>query len=464
MGPETGGCSERRNKWPRPRPLAVLSAAMILLQACAPPYVDEKTREGFGRIGLVSASFAPEIEIPEFVSAEGGAAIGIVTGGSLGALTALVPIWACFLAPPACPAVAPYVLGGAAAGGAVGAAIGSADEETVIAVRKSLGPVIEKQLVQDALRARVMAYAEQNGLGRFAVIDDPRPSTPEEFIDYRPLSADGIDTVLETRLLHLKFRKMSLLSDNFRPIAVAQARVIRVRDQTVLKTLTYGVWGEEAVLDTWVEDRGRRIQAWAAYAYATLAEYILFETILGYRYGSDEVPRGLVGLTGHGLRPEFPALNATVDTLRPDFRWEPLDGAKQSADDKTPENIQDVKYEIQIFAALRTDRYLHGIELVPELLGGPIYSSSALVNPRHRIDKSLAPCTKYFWTVRARFRIDGQLRLTEWANLNGGPWQLRRLTQGGTLCYFGYAACTIRRPTDFYLPFQTRCPANAGAN
>ena len=474
MGPEMEGYSERQNKWPGHRPLALLCAATLLLQACASPYIEEKTKASFGRIGLVSASFTPEIEIPKPIGtpesgALFGAGVGTLGGLVVGTLVLTAALSSCIFAPPACPAVAPYILGGATAGGAVGAAIGSADERTANAAGKFLGPVIEKQLVQDALRARVMAYAMQNGVGPLAVIDDPRPSTPLGSPDYRHLSGKGIDTVLEVRLLELNLKKMGILSDKYEPRTVARARVIRVKDkdQVVLSDQTYGLRGEEAVLDTWGGDNGRRFQAWVKYAYATLAEYILIEMILGYE--------GLVGATGRGLRPENPELRVRalycidcisspsrhlfteVDTLRPDFRWEPLVGAEQSADDKAPEKIQDVKYEIRLFTAQRTDRGFFGV-MVPELLGGPIYSRSGLVKPRHRIEKSLAPCTKYFWTVRARFRIDGQPRLTEWANLHGQPWQRRRST------WDWYGRVVFRPPTDYYLPFQTHCPANAGTN
>ena len=546
MGPETERYSEKRNKSPGYRPVAMLCAASLLLQACvaaphidvellgqalrpslAAPNIEEKTKAGFGTIGLVSASFTPEIDIPEpAASTEGGALVGD-TLGALGGLAVGLSVFvaalsSCLFAPPACPAVAPYILGGAVAGGAVGASIGSSDEAKASAARESLDPVIEKQLIQDALRARVMAYAKQHGVGPLTVIDDPRPSTPEGLPDYRHLSGKGIDTVLEVRLLELKLEKVSIFSDKYQPRTVAQARVIRVRDHAILSDQAYGVWGRQAVIDSWVGDNGRRFQTWVKYAYATLAEYILDEMILVYRpvsvkkfvaTGADRTSTDVVrlggltgfglhpehpelrradvcffceesaktasfhlftevdtlrpefrwqplvgpgqsadhkapkagqstdvvrlgGLTGFGLHPEHPELRRAdvcffceesaktasfhlfteVDTLRPEFRWQPLVGPGQSADHKAPEKIQDVKYEIRLFTVQHLNFYENltpdNVRIGPERLGGPIYSRSGLVEPGHRIEQSLAPCTKYFWTVRARFRVDGQPRVT----------------------------------------------------
>jgi len=472
--------------------VALLCAAALLLQACEfARFIDEKTKADFGTIGLVSASFIPEIELPEpAATPESGAVAGAAGGTLVGLGVMIAALSSCLFAPPACGG---YLLGGAAVGGGVGAAVGSADETKAGAAREALGPVIEKQLVQDALRARVMAYATQHGVGPLIVIDDPRPSTPEGNPDYRQLSGRGIDTVLEVRLRELKLEKVSVFSDEYRPRAVAQARVIRVRDHAVLKDRAYALVGEEAVIDNWGGDNGRRFQAWVKYAYATLAEYILDEMILVYRPVSDvfvSKSERLGGLTGFGLHPEYPELRwdqvevaclsceeiartassrafTEIDTLRPEFRWQPLVGVKQSADDKAPKKIQDVKYEIRLFTAQRRKFFVNlmtdYVRIGPELVSGPIYSRSGLVNPRHRIEQSLAPCTKYFWTVRAGFRVDGQTRVTEWTNLHGVPWILRVDPGVRGVCRArGLWALPDCFPTDYYLPFQTYCPANAG--
>ncbi len=475
MGSETDGHTKSRIKWRGRQSLAILCGAALLLQACtiAPyPYVEKKTRASFGKIGLVSASFTPEFKILDSTTTLEYGAVGMRIGILGGQLVLLAALSSCLYASPTC--LYPILLGGVAAGGAVGAAIGSAqDSKTNTAAQEALGPVIEMQLVQDALRAQVMTYATQHGIGPLAVIDDPRPSILEGSPDYRHLSGKGIDTLLEVRLLQLDLRKVTGYEVRYKPGISARARVIRVSDNAILSDQTYGLSGEEVEIDIWGSDNGRRFQIWFEYAYATLASYMLDEMILGYSPKSDNTFRTTVdsgaslsneedlhGFTGFGLRPDNPELRKveSCSVSRPLYGLAacnsressaPLHQSAESADDKVPEGIQDVNYEIQLFTAQHTNR-----GIVPELLGGPIYNRNGLVEPRHRIEQSLNSCTKYFWTVRAHFRIDRQPKLTEWANSYGRPWELRRPTY----------RIPIRLPTDYYLPFRTQCAANAGAD
>lgn len=62
---------------------------------------------------------------------------------------------------------------------------------------------------------------------------------------------------------------------------------------------------------------------------------------------------------------------------------------------------------------------------------------SGLVEPRHVLSTPLQPCTHYFWTVRARFTLDGVRRVTEWA----GAYD----TAGGK----------VTPSYEFYYPFRT---------
>ncbi len=50
--------------------------------------------------------------------------------------------------------------------------------------------------------------------------------------------------------------------------------------------------------------------------------------------------------------------------------------------------------------------------------GGPgdlVYERKGLPAPEHRVETLLKPETRYFWSVRARFEINGEARLTDWS-------------------------------------------------
>ena len=491
---QTGRFTRVLGRGPRRRLLAALSAAALALQACASPYPSEEERASLGRIGLVSAGFTPEVEVPApFATTGGGAAVGaaggVLAGTAVGAVVLLSALSSCLFAPPACPAVLPFIAGGAAAGGVVGAAVGAADESQSEAGRKAFAPIIDEQVAQDALRARVLAYAAEQGLGPFVIIDKPRPKAPDQPPDYRPLAAKGIDIVFEVSLLSLKLERAALLSDEYRPEAAVRARLVRLGDYaTTVRDETYYVWGEDDELDVWARDDRQRFRAWIDHAYETLGRYLVDEFFLLWvpRSGLALYLPGLPTSVAKGLRPEYPGLRESsafcgaiwfpkcppytpahhlfteIDTLQPTFRWEPFPGAEQQEGEKAPADVREVTYEVKVFSARRSSRTLGGRirtlggRMVPELLGGPVYSRIGLVEPSHRIKVPLAACTKYFWTVRAKFRLGGQPRLTDWANLSGTPWHTRRAA------YSGFSGeRQLADPSYYYLPFQTPCPGTA---
>ena len=113
-----------------------------------------------------------------------------------------------------------------------------------------------------------------------------------------------------------------------------------------------------------------------------------------------------------GLYPKAPPVSRTglsllldfveVDTLTPTFSWQPL---AIRADRKTamePARIENITYEIRIWRVIRRD----GDKLV--------YLAEKLTTTEHRLEQPLDPDTRYYWSVRAHFEIDGRKRTTEW--------------------------------------------------
>ena len=101
---------------------------------------------------------------------------------------------------------------------------------------------------------------------------------------------------------------------------------------------------------------------------------------------------------------------AEVDSLRPTIRWEPFPGRHEIPlvggrpyVDVDPARIDDVTYDLRIWRA-RNDH--------PQAL---VYERRGLADAVHPLDLDLDAATTYFWSVRARFRVDGLTRLTDWS-------------------------------------------------
>jgi hypothetical protein len=118
-----------------------------------------------------------------------------------------------------------------------------------------------------------------------------------------------------------------------------------------------------------------------------------------------------------GLKPLYPEnkihkdklLFTPVDSLQPVLRWEPFPSEGIHADAEQVSKIRDITYELNIW--LSENDYPFSL----------IYARRDLPEPRHMVEESLLPCTKYFWTVRARFLIDGKKRVSEWG-ISAQPW------------------------------------------
>lgn len=117
---------------------------------------------------------------------------------------------------------------------------------------------------------------------------------------------------------------------------------------------------------------------------------------------------GCGGVSVVGLHPKYPPLEkkafathcefVEVDSLQPTFQWEPF---PRPADDFS-DRIQYVTYELRIWTTTQGPS------------GKLRYTRDGLKLPSHKLEEPLEPSIQYLWSVRARFMIDGDMRVTEW--------------------------------------------------
>ena len=127
-----------------------------------------------------------------------------------------------------------------------------------------------------------------------------------------------------------------------------------------------------------------------------------------------------------GLEPEYPPARwafwagrpayTDVDSLQPTLRWQSF--PRQEDLDADPEGVLSrvsaVSYDLKIWKAMEgypIRRIQREKSADP---GELVYSRTGLPDPSHRVETPLEPSTRYFWTVRARFKTNGHSRVTEW--------------------------------------------------
>ena len=114
-----------------------------------------------------------------------------------------------------------------------------------------------------------------------------------------------------------------------------------------------------------------------------------------------------------------------IKELQPTLRWEVFPWPHDLKTSEAQKQITDVTYELKIFRATPAS-WFNGPVLVS---GDQIYLRRGLSTPYHQLEQPLEPGANYFWTVRARFKLDSRYRVTEWAGLYPDlwdPWILRR--------------------------------------
>ncbi len=179
----------------------------------------------------------------------------------------------------------------------------------------------------------------------------------------------------------------------------------------------------------------RRSWSPAAFLAVLLAGCQVSPPVIGLRPIDPPVRYGPSGLGGH---PQTRFVN--INTLQPTLTWEVFPRRADREKDKEGflNRIAAAGYDLKIW---RTENG------VPADL---VYAREGLPEPTHRLEEPLAAQTRYCWTVRARFEIDGQARVTEWG-LSEWPWS------AGDAAVYG--AWTPRRigqiPPPNYYRFQT---------
>ncbi len=120
---------------------------------------------------------------------------------------------------------------------------------------------------------------------------------------------------------------------------------------------------------------------------------------------------GRVSVPVSGLRPHYPEPSlkfVEVDSLQPTLSWEAFPRPINLAVDKEEMRgqISNVTYDLRIWRADEESPREYPAEIV--------YARRGLRGPWHTIEQPLMTSTLYFWSIRARFELDGQPRVTQW--------------------------------------------------
>ncbi|MGH8677324.1 MAG: hypothetical protein ACREUQ_03105, partial [Burkholderiales bacterium] len=376
----------------------------------------------------------------------------------------------------------------------VGASMGSkkaAPEEDIDRAEAQLRPEFQAQgsANQKVLRDHVVQYAAEVGFSPFAMLDDQGPVKADEAPQYRLPEDQGADVVIEIALLDITATTLGIKALEYEFVLTARGRIIRVANNAVLDSFYKRAYTVSRSTEEWAADNGKLLVAELGRANREIAEAFIDEWLLiekrpqtaprakatsGTSAVRDEPPtskasnRVVPAYMLHPLYPElldrgmksvahnWPLKKIQIDSLRPALRWEPFPRPHDFADASFQHGgPREVTYDLRIFRGVVVPggQVAFYKQIVPI---EPVLSETGLTSPSYQPPELLEPCAIYFWTVRARYLLEGRPRATEWAwpyswQTPGHPWQFRRSWP----TWSSYSVLKAPRGWPEYVPFKT---------
>jgi len=205
----------------------------------------------------------------------------------------------------------------------------------------------------------------------------------------------------------------------------ARYRVLKADGSTVLvRDFTLG--GPLRPFAEWAAEDGGLLKEALDQVLARVSEAITEGAFLLHDFHVSGLTPMTCGLSPRSPGPVFmaalPIHGATpmVDSLCPLLVWEAFPrGADQEGDSgKLLDRLSEVRYDLRIWTSVGGGPG----PLVYERLGLdlPVHAEGGSSTVEHRLDLPLSPGREYLWSVRARFKLDGQERATRWS-MNQDP-------------------------------------------
>jgi hypothetical protein len=273
---------------------------------------------------------------------------------------------------------------GAVAGGAVGAAA-SPGAASVRGSEAAMAGALDLKAIQETLRDQVTAAFSARGVP--------------------PVDPQHADTLAEVALTRAG------LDPELRLYMHATVRFVRRSDGAELSSTEYVHSGARHSLEAWSENGAARLLHGLKTGYEALGAHIHDSVFLLYPFADREWQAGSILVSAYGLAPLEPGLLTPwltlpqVAGLQPTLRWQPFPReADIAAAPGAMARVRNVRYDLVI----AREQALAPAEIV--------YRRGDLPQPAHWLEAPLAARTTYYWTVRARFELDGRERVTAWGS------------------------------------------------
>ena len=403
-------------------------ATAIIISGCATapfnPRYYTVDRSADYPVTIVAATFVPPIEIDIALS-------GKADGAKKGATAGVLHCSPSLAAGPFAPFVfVPCAVLAGVVGGTVGAwnAAPKAEIDSIQPASQSSHGTATQELLAEKARA-YLAELSENPVTR-AGPELIGPASVEDRPKYQPAAA-ARGSLLELSMLDIRYVGSGQEGDPVCLRMTALGRKIDSATGAVVDEMNYTLDVECQTPENWTKDGGKRFETALHNGYLAVARFIIDRLYLVYHTVQREprkdvpsrpVPRYVLAPVtppAPEMYLDFRAITRQakhvqgwggmhfedVDTLTPTLSWE----AFPRPFDLPAGGFTDVSYDLRIYTSrlILDGKFAEPADLLQEW--------ADLDEPRYSLTTPLQPCSRYFWTVRARFTLNGTRRVTEWS-------------------------------------------------
>lgn len=369
--------------------IVLIIATLFVLVGCASNPPNTEYQGKIGKVAIVSTNQAPAIMLAGFSRSKtegawdtlGKAFRESLQGGGIGFL--LLPI----------------ILPVAAT---VGAAL-APSADTVKQAEEKLSKNAELQTLMGYLRDQVVIQALNNGT-KIQQVSPELMQRIEQTANYRLLAEVGIQTVLKVVMTKVVVIGKDL-NDPLLLQMFAHARLLRTSDNTEIAAVDAEYHDGSYTQSEWTANNSKLLLQALVKGCEAVSKHIYENMFMLYPFPdqswTSDFPRVTLGLAPiNPANGEFPSTQAAL-------RWQAFPRADDFA--LAPEDMRRVKnVRYDLFVVERQN---------PNTI---IFQREGIPIPEQALETPLRSGTKYEWSVRARFELDGRERVTEWSGLGMG--------------------------------------------
>jgi len=303
-------------------------------------------------------------------------------------------------------------------GGVIGAAVAPSAQE-VRAVESTASTALEAETIQNSLRDQIVAAALANGMQLEFILPASAQDAARQG-NYRPLSAEGVETVLEV-VLNKVGTEGSGINPPLAIVMEAHVRLIRTDNNAEIFSANYVYHGEKRKLAEWSANQAERLLRALNSGYESLGAHIYENVFQLYPFPDRKAQWTGILEAAFGLAPIAPSTRgmAIEDPLFSSFYWTKVDQIQPTLSWQQFPRTSDIRKAPEEMGRVRNVRY--DLVIAREHNFAPaevVYRREGLPGNVHTIKTALSPATRYYWTVRARFDLDGRKRVTEWGSIS----------------------------------------------